>query len=868
MNSKLNRITIVLLILAIITLAACSGGSDEQAAAPTDAPPQATEAPTEAPATVEEPAEVAEEPEATEEPEAETEAAQETEPPKEETAVSEITLGEEYRSDEAGFAFLTIPDYIVEGEFGMTGMYAPDADSDIGPSIMFMAYQGEEAATNEQMLEKWLQDFEESFEITGAREVTVDGVAGLTVDINGIDDSDRAVSGRLVVVAVPPMQRFVMLGAAPGERWADELAPLFDAVVASVSFFEPSLAQELPASEPPASAPEPAVSGEAGMHMYSNGNYVQAMILHDGTIWAATLGGVVSWDMATGETAKYTTLNGLSHNGAYDVTVCPMPEPRLVFGVGNGLNFYDPATDTWEHGEALVGDQMGGGEVSTVFCDAENGRLLVDSSGLGIIDINSGELQRITTDDGLPWNAVRDVAMAGQDIWVASGYKGVSLISGDTITVYNEENGNFPTDGVYKVLVGPDGSTWFGSDEGLIRFQDGQAKLYDEEEVEGLASFGPSSMVFGLDGTLWLDAINDVCQFDPATETCLATYNAHSDPEMALAEGWDRMTGMVVDEQGNIYYSTSSQGLSMFDGSSWHLISLLENEPLLSNYIGAVDEDSQGNVWVCPDDGLGLTRFNLESAAWEAFEAQNSSDIVWRGCRDMVLAPDGRMLFLQYDNIVSYDGTTFSGLIEEDQWPDSRREETITIDQQDRVWIGGRGGVSIWDGQSFTNIEAEEIWPEGVVVYDLLADGPVVWAGTDSGLFRFEGEQVEQVLGEDTPDLPGLTIRALAKEADGGLMLGTNKGLARFDGQQVTPMPEATEYIYSVSVGNDGSIWAGVTGWTGGVHHFDGQTWEYLTTIDGVPHTIVRIAFVDSLGGAWIGGDEMYRGGGLLRIVP
>ncbi|MBN1993323.1 MAG: hypothetical protein JW953_11540, partial [Anaerolineae bacterium] len=219
-------LVVTLTSLACIPCGLLGSGKEEAAEPPLPGAVAATE-------------EVATEAATTEKTEATLEAAQETVAKTEETAADTPTLGEEYRSEEGGFAFLTIPDYIVEGEPGFIGMNAPDADPDIGPSVMFMGYPGEEGITSEQMLAGWRQDMEADFAMTDEREVMVDSVMGLAVDISGTDDSGRAVAGRLVVVAVPPAQEFVMLGAAPAERWDDELAPLFEAVMTSVTFFEP-----------------------------------------------------------------------------------------------------------------------------------------------------------------------------------------------------------------------------------------------------------------------------------------------------------------------------------------------------------------------------------------------------------------------------------------------------------------------------------------------------------------------------------------------------------------------------------------------------------------------------------------------------
>ena len=107
----------------------------------------------------------------------------------EETAVSEITLGEEYRNEIGGFAFQAIPGYTVEESFAGVGIEAPDADPAAGPAIFMMGLPGEEGVTNEQLLAEWRQDLEEGTEMANEREIAIGGVKGLTVDMSGTADS-------------------------------------------------------------------------------------------------------------------------------------------------------------------------------------------------------------------------------------------------------------------------------------------------------------------------------------------------------------------------------------------------------------------------------------------------------------------------------------------------------------------------------------------------------------------------------------------------------------------------------------------------------------------------------------------------------
>ena len=54
---------------------------------------------------------------------------------------------------------------------------------------------------------------------------------------------------------------------------------------------------------------------------YTNGTRVRDVAVEGNTLWAATEGGVVRWDMASGNYVQYTTADGLAGNDVLAVAV-------------------------------------------------------------------------------------------------------------------------------------------------------------------------------------------------------------------------------------------------------------------------------------------------------------------------------------------------------------------------------------------------------------------------------------------------------------------------------------------------------------------------------------------------------------------
>jgi hypothetical protein len=148
-------------------------------------------------------------------------------------------LGEERRSEYGGFVFRPIEGYGVSEDPGMIGVFAPDGDVDVGPGILILSLFDEEVVGLEPLVDALTADAP-GMQVSEQRQVTVGGVAGVAVDLSGADDQGRMIASRIVVVLLEPTRQFTMIGIAPPERWNGELEPLFEEMLASISFFEPT----------------------------------------------------------------------------------------------------------------------------------------------------------------------------------------------------------------------------------------------------------------------------------------------------------------------------------------------------------------------------------------------------------------------------------------------------------------------------------------------------------------------------------------------------------------------------------------------------------------------------------------------------
>jgi len=789
-----------------------------------------------------------------------------TEPPAP-TAGPAVALDDEVTVEAGGFAFRPIPGYTIDVDGEEVFMLAPDADWDAGPFFMLTGDSLDEAMTLEEFYDLNMDEFA-GIELGQPQDTTVGGAPARVVNL-WTEEEDLEMAGRLALVLPNSKQAFALMGAAPPERWDDEAAALFDAVLASVRFFEPVAVAEptlAPATPAPAPTARPTVVPGAGLTgnwtHYTNANYVHGLAWHDGRLWAATAGGVVAWDPGSGTATKHTTVDGLVHNDIQAIVSCPLPEPRLVVGTPLGLSILNPDTGRWEHLFPEDNPAYGGRGAIALGCAPASQTLLVGygSYGLYIWDYPSNTWRIMIRQDGLGSDMVSAIAVVGdmEEVWAGAAGM-LSRITDEGITIYTQEDNALLNSTVTQLLPDDEGGLWvvqYIGDE-LVRFQEGTWTAYSRDTVEGFPSSGGGSGAVALagDGTVWvISESGKVCRLAPDSTACLEAYAG--DPAMV---GF-AVNGALVDPAGHLYYGNRhGRGISVFDGSAWQQLRL--EEALVENNLQALGEDTAGRLWVGTRQ-KGLQRLDPANpeAPWENILAELPSNSI----RAFAADPAGGMWVGHSSGASYYDGMG---------WTHWGREEgilpavqCITVDGQGRAWFGTYDGISIWDGEDFTTLTEETGLP-GKQVRALVADGDVVWAALwKTGVLRFEDDAWDVLSEED--GLPNNDISALALDRDGTLLIGCDDTLVRLDAAgQVSELyktPAGLTQITTIAVAPDGTLWLGDM--YNGAHYYDGSEWHHVTPSDGLPtHRFYEGAvLIDQLGTAWFAGLE----GGLARYEP
>ncbi|MBX3059908.1 MAG: hypothetical protein KF770_25930 [Anaerolineae bacterium] len=708
--------------------------------------------------------------------------------------------------------------------------------------------------------------------------------ARMVMDVSGEEGK-----GKAYFAAILDGPRIVYILGAAEEGMAD-FAATYDAMLGTLALTTPAAAaapevvagapvvadEPAPTTPPeptavPTPTPEPeptAVPGpsyvdidvDPGIYLYTSGDFIRDMTLFDGKVWIASLGGVLAWDVADGSVRKYTTQDGLPHVGVVGIEACPAPEMTLLAGTEAGLAAYDPASDSWYLAENIFKTQpiaglLGtvGADIGELVCDAANNRLIMEHKGVTIVNLADGSTRTVPGSD-LSWSGVRDLTLVGNQIWVSSGYRGYTVLDGEQIRPFSKNAGTFDADTIYHIAAAPNGDIWMAASEGLLQVRNNQViNTFNRDNTTGFST--PYHVAFDANGAMWVGFLSRLCQFDPASRECKTDFKALETPGMVTGE----ISKILFDDAGHIYYHVFEGGWSYFDGEQWQHF---QDNDLPMHAVQTVFDDGHGNIWLLGGSAYTFNNDLELNAGWQKFRDMGGDDIA--------VDANGGIWLTTGRNLYHYDGFQIKRYQVADGLFDSYAR-AVAVTDDGRVWVGQENGVSIWDGQKFTILNsADNGWPEGRI-QTLLADGNVLWAGTDKGLLRIENDQAELVLYQGVVGLPSYIIYALGKLPDGRLAVGTAAGLAYYDhaGRSIAAEPEVTPAITDIAISPEGElIVTSASDAGGGLYIRDEDGWLYLTTADGLPTDRLRTVLVDSAGTLWIGGGYWGYGGGLMRFVP
>ena len=191
---------------------------------------------------------------------------------------------------------------------------------------------------------------------------------------------------------------------------------------------------------------------------------------------------------------------------------------------------------------------------------------------------------------------------------------------------------------------------------------------------------------------------------------------------------------------------------------------------------------------------------------------------------------------------------------------------SILEDHHGNLWFAtGGGGVSMYNGNSFTHFTEEEGLSSNIVWTVLEDRNENLWFGTyGGGISRYDGKEFTHFTEKE--GLSDNHIRSMMEDSKGNLWIGTwQGGVSRYNGETITHFTEneglSNRTINAIYEDGRGNMWFGTNG--AGVIMFDGAAFTHFTEKDGLGNNNVLSVMEDSQGNMWFGTG----GGGAVRYA-
>lgn len=318
----------------------------------------------------------------------------------------------------------------------------------------------------------------------------------------------------------------------------------------------------------------------------------------------------------------------------------------------------------------------------------------------------------------------------------------------------------------------------------------------------------------------------------------------------------DFLSAVTEDSQGNLWLGTSDSKLYCV-ALRQPVVSFRSQEGLPTGAVSEVSEDREGNLWIASDGG-GLIR--LKRAVFrsygipEGLPAQPILSIAEEVPGRLVVGTHGGGMYV-------FEGGRFFG-------PVAMLGRTASVAallpaREGGIWVGTEGaGLLRLHGMK----SAQWTTPQGLAHPSVLAlcedRSGGLWLGGPAGLSRFDGTRFTHYTKSD--GLIDNAVRAVAEDSDGALWVGTLRGLSCFKQGKFSSWSRVdglgSDQIVAVLPGAGGVVWIGTT--DGGLSRLKDGRFVNFSTRQGLPEDSVSTLIEDGQGNLWMG-----MGRGVCRVA-
>jgi ligand-binding sensor domain-containing protein len=297
---------------------------------------------------------------------------------------------------------------------------------------------------------------------------------------------------------------------------------------------------------------------------------------------------------------------------------------------------------------------------------------------------------------------------------------------------------------IYDILQDQHGYMWFGTWDGLNRYDGYNFTIYNEEN--GLSDHTIYSFLEDKDGFLWITTDNGFNKFDRKTQAFRQFYHIPEDTNSLIN---NIVNCIIEDDEGYLWLGTA-HGLSRFNKKTEEFISFFNswqgyNSPR-SNYIIHLYQDRKKIIWI--STSYGLVKFNPKSfVSTRYYHVPNDTNSLSNNNVRCVMQDRDGNYWIGTRNGLNYYDTTFQTIKKYFHDPNNLQsisDNSISVifeDKSGKIWVGTENsGLNCFDRSNdvfirYKNAVNKENSLSNNKVYSIFEDNSEnLWVGTYNGV--------------------------------------------------------------------------------------------------------------------------------------
>ena len=465
-----------------------------------------------------------------------------------------------------------------------------------------------------------------------------------------------------------------------------------------------------------------------------------------------------------------------------------------------------------------------------------------------------------------------------------------------------------------SILEDNQGTIWVGSDERVCAIRNGQFDCRDELKTDAPSTYGylqggvftlhedPQHRLWvGAESGLWqwqpgpprrvleqpVGIFGAVVQGDQPTALTVITGPPQGRQLREIAEDKNEIYNvpgapqpftpnrLLRDSNGALWIGTMDQGL--LHSNHGKTTQFGQGDGLSSNFILALFEDREGNIWVGTTNGLDRFRTSvvstisasqgLSTPAWSVASARDGS--IWIGTDDGVNRwHDGQLTIYRSAQLAGVGRRTAPKATVREIYDPGLPGNVIgplTEDARGRIWVMTRDGAAWFENGRFTRAGSLIAGATTAIAAD---PHEGVWiADPNRGLVHLVDERVAESISWPWPKAEhDRRVSAIVPDpVRGGVWVGfLYGGIAYFNNGKLASSLNSkdglgADLVWSLLLDRGGTLWAATDEGLSRIK--DGRV-ATLTSKNGPPCDVVRAVLEDDATSLWL-----YTGCGLVRIA-